>query len=50
MKHVSMRRAKRIRHILRHEGLLNTTIEGMIERNVPRGRPKKKIIYSPVEE
>lgn len=40
MKHISMRKAKWVGHILGHEGLLNTIIEG-IERNVPRGRPIK---------
>uniref|UniRef100_A0A8D9ART7 Endonuclease-reverse transcriptase n=2 Tax=Cacopsylla melanoneura TaxID=428564 RepID=A0A8D9ART7_9HEMI len=44
MKHIAMRRSKWIGHILRHDGLLHTLIEGMYEGNVPRGRPRKDFI------
>lgn len=40
IKQISMRRSKWMGHILRHERLLNTIIEG----NVTHGRPRKECI------
>ncbi|KAI5738724.1 hypothetical protein M8J77_010460 [Diaphorina citri] len=44
MNNISARRAKWIGHNLRHEGMLLTLIEGMVEGTNQRGRPRKEFI------
>ncbi|KAI5739063.1 hypothetical protein M8J77_014529 [Diaphorina citri] len=44
MNNISARRAKWIGHNLRHEGMLLTLIEGMVEGTNQRGRPRKEYI------
>ncbi|KAI5715825.1 hypothetical protein M8J77_023140 [Diaphorina citri] len=39
---IAKRRTEWIGHNLRHEGLLHTIIEGLVEGNVQRGRPRKE--------
>ena len=41
---IRIRRAKWMGHLLRHENLVHTIIEGTVEGNNRRGRPKKEFM------
>lgn len=47
---ISIRRAKWIGHILRHDGLLKNIIEGMVEGTNSRGRQRKEYLHDIIKD
>ena len=41
---IELRQANWIGHVLRHDCLLKTVLEGKIERKRPRGKPRRKML------